>query len=541
MAAYGVSGSGGRVLDPACGAGALIAAALDRGACACVGVDLDADAVTVAREAVGQGARIVHGDFIETEPGDLGGSFDAVLANPPYLRHEAISGPRKARLQRRFAAEIGERIGGRLDLLGYFLIHLTRFLAPGGRLAFLSSAAWLTSGYGEVLRRFLARNYRIDQVLESVAEPWFSEARVRGALVLARRDPDPPAGHAVVFRRLERPEVDLAARDGRHVVQRRLASGDSWGPHLRTPPLLRELRGAHPRIWSELGRHARVRFGIKTGADRFFVFRDGADGYGTPWPGPAGALRPFVLSPMELDHLDIDPGHLRRELLVLEPTERDDPAIAGHVAAGEARGLHRRATCAARKGGWFRLAPSPAPPVVWTRTVQYRHLVAANPGGALINNNLLCLWPRDPTTTHALLVALNSAWTHLERQARGRVSNEGKVKTEVGDLPAMAILDPARLGGVRLAPLRGRPIADLATEMDHPARRAFETAVLTALGIGAREAAAWVDRLARAVRHIQDNERRWERLYRDRRNRRPGNNATGAGCFPPSSPDGEHT
>ncbi len=540
MAAYGVAGTGGRVLDPACGAGALVAAALDRGAGPCVGVDLDPDAVAVARGALGERSRIVHGDFLDTEPADLGGRFDAVLANPPYLRHEAISGERKARLQRRFADEIGERIGGRLDLLGYFLLHLTRFLRPGGRLAFLSSAAWLTSGYGAVLRRFLARNYRVDQVLESVAEPWFSEARVRGALVLARRDAAVPSDHAVVFRRLERPEVDLATRGGQAVDQRQLDTGDSWGPHLRTPPLLRALREAHPEIWSPLGRRARVRFGIKTGADRFFVFRDGVDGDGRPWSGPPDALKPFVLSPMELDRLDIRPDGLGRRLLVLEPADRADPRVAAHIAAGEAAGLHRRATCAARKGDWACLAPPPPPPVVWTRTVQYRHLVAANPCGALINNNLLCLWPREPTTTRALLVSLNSAWTHLERQARGRVSNEGKVKTEVGDLPDMAVLDPARLAKVSLEPLRGRPIVDLATEMDHPSRREFEGAVLTALGLGAGESRAWVERLARAIQGLDAAERRWERLFRDRRNRRPGKNATGSGCSPANEPDGEH-
>jgi SAM-dependent methyltransferase len=539
MAAYGMPRPGGRVLDPACGAGALVAAAFDLGAGPCVGVDLDLDAVAVARGALGERARIVHGDFLDTEPEDLGGRFDAVLANPPYLRHEAISGPRKARLQRRFADEIGERIGGRLDLLGYFLIHLTRFLRPGGRLAFLSSAAWLTSGYGAVLRRFLARNYRIDQVLESVAEPWFSEARVRGALVLARREAPVPAGHAVVFRRLERPEVDLTTHDGQAVEQQRLDTGDSWGPHLRTPALLRELREARPRIWSPLGCHARVRFGIKTGADRFFVFRDGVDGHGRPWSGPPDALKPFVLSPMELDRLDIDPDRLRRRLLVLEPADRTDPAVAEHVAAGEERGLHRRPTCAARKGAWCCLVPPPPPPVVWTRTVQYRHLVAANPGGALINNNLLCLWPREPTTTRALLVSLNSAWTHLERQACGRVSNEGKVKTEVGDLPDMAVLDPARLAGVSLDPLRGRPLVDLATEMDHPSRREFEEAVLTALGSSASESRDWVERLAHAVQGLDAAERRWERLYRARRNRRPGKNVTGPGCSPANEPDGE--
>ena len=525
MAAYAAADPGCRVLDPACGAGALLEAALAGGAGACVGVDLDDDAAAAARLGLGDRARVVCADFLDLQPEDLGAPFDAVVANPPYLRQEAIPGPRKALMRRRFAEELGEPVGGRLDLLGYFLLHLTGFLRPGGTLAFLSSAAWLTSGYGRVLRRFLAREYCIDEVTESVVEPWFHEARVRAVLVLARRRRRPPAGHEVIFQRLEVPIREAVASEGRPVAQTHLTDGRSWGPHLRTPTLLAQLRDALPDVWVDLGDRARARFGLKSGADRFFVLRDGVDGHGRPWSGRPDALRPFLLSPMELDGLEVDPSSLTRRLLVLRPDDVHDPTVAAHVAAGEALGFHRRPTCAgrgeARGANWFALRPAAPPPVVWTRTVQYRHLVAANPHGVLLNNNLVCLWPREPTGVHALLVSLNSAWTHLERLARGRVSNEGKVKTEVGDLATMRVLDPARLADVPLELLQGRPIVELSREMDHPDRRRFEALVLQALGAGPDEAVRWVARLAEVVQRAEALERGWERRYRKGRNKPP--------------------
>ncbi len=533
MAAYAVAEPGSRILDPACGAGALLRAALARGAGACVGVDLDDDAAAAARHELGEGARVLQADFLDLQPEDLGGPFDAVVANPPYLRQEAIPGPRKARMRRRFEDALGERVGGRLDLLGYFLLHLTSFLRPGGTLAFLSSAAWLTTGYGRVLRRFLAREYRIDEVTESAVEPWFHEARVRGVLVLARRQRQPPAGHRVIFRRLGVPIGETGAGDRRPVDQAHLLDGGSWGPHLRTPAVLASLRGALPGAWTELGDRARARFGLKSGADRFFVVRDGVDGHGRPWSGPSRALRPFLLSPMELGGLEVDPASLTRRLIVLRPDDVEDPRVAAHVAAGEALGIHRRPTCAARGAAWYALRPAEPPPIVWTRTVQYRHLVAANPHGALINNNLICLWPRDPAGVQALLVSLNSAWTHLERRARGRVSNEGKVKTEVGDLASMRVLDPAHLGVVPLELLEGRPIVELSREMDHPGRRRFERLVLQACGMPRDEADGWVERLADAVKEAEALERGWERRFRRGRNK-----ALRAGCSPPSNDDG---
>jgi len=159
--------------------------------------------------------------------------------------------------------------------------------------------------------------------------------------------------------------------------------------------------------------------------------------------------------------------------------------------------------------------------VLWTRTVQYRHLVAANPEGALVNNNLIALQPREGIELAGLLASLNSGWTFLERYAHGRVSNEGKVKTEVGDLPTLRVPDPRRLAGVGLDPIEGRPIGRLDRELERPDRRAFEGNVLTALGLPAADAEAWLERLAAAVHAISAQERRWEAAYRRGKGRPP--------------------
>jgi len=227
---------------------------------------------------------------------------------------------------------------------------------------------------------------------------------------------------------------------------------------------------------------------------------------------------------MEIDGLEVVGRRLGRRVLVLDPETERDPAVARHLRWAERppRSLHERPTCRARNrrdggGRWCRLEPGPPPPLIWARTEQYRHVVAANPEGVLVNNNLIGLWPLGPATTHGLLVSLNSAWTFLLRRAHGRVSNEGKVKTEVGDLERFAVLDPLRLGGVSLEPLRGRRIGPLHIELQRPERIAFERAVLVGLGLADRDAAVWVERLTADVTRIIELEITWERRFRQRK------------------------
>ncbi len=522
MARYALPRAGARVLDPACGGGALLAAARARAAATLVGVDADGEAIDHCRGAFGDPVRLVEQDFLALEPADLGAPFDALLANPPYLRQERIPPERKAALKDRFRDHLTVPGAGRLDLLGYFLLHLSRFLRPGGRLAFLSSAAWLTSGYGRAIRMFLAREYRVDHVVESVAEPWFSEARTRPVLVLASRGPTP--SHRAAFTRLERPLDGGSIGPGRFVPTARLADGAPWGSHLRTPPVLDEFERALGAALVPMTDRVQARFGVKTGADRLFVLHRGRDGWGRPWPGRAAALRPWLHSPMELRRLEVRADDLERCVLLLRPQDAEDPVVAAHLQEPDGGRTAERPTCAARERAdgssrWFCLSPGEPPPVVWTRTVQYRHLVAANPDGVVVNNNLVCLWPRPPASLHGLLVALNSGWTFLQRYAHGRVSNEGKIKTEVGDLARLLIPDPVRLDRVRLDRLRGREIRAIDEEIDHPQRRIFEAEVLRSLGVPSDDAAQLVDALAATIHHQVALERAWERRYRAGRRR----------------------
>ncbi|MGH3978875.1 MAG: methyltransferase domain-containing protein [Pseudonocardiaceae bacterium] len=106
-------GPRGRVLDPCCGSGTILAEVFSAGWEA-VGSDLDPEAVAIARQNV-PGAVVDQGDVLELPHADA--IFDAVVSNLPFGRQFRIEEP--ARWLRRALAEMARvtRPGGRVVVL----------------------------------------------------------------------------------------------------------------------------------------------------------------------------------------------------------------------------------------------------------------------------------------------------------------------------------------------------------------------------------------------------------------------------------------
>jgi len=117
----GASFEGRTVLDPSCGAGALLAAAaraLGPVNARLVGRDIDAASLSLARERLGSRADVQLGDALAGgPPGDL------VLTNPPYGRDPAAED---------------------LDRFVTFWRAALQRVAPGGVLAVLAPRSWRT-------------------------------------------------------------------------------------------------------------------------------------------------------------------------------------------------------------------------------------------------------------------------------------------------------------------------------------------------------------------------------------------------------------
>jgi hypothetical protein len=117
--------------------------------------------------------------------------LDAVVGNPPYVRQEKVPRKDKVRFGRICSdAWRGLRLSGRSDLHCYFWPAAARLLKSDGYFGFLTSSSWLDVEYGFALQGWILRHFRLLTVMESAAEPWFEDARVKTCVTILQRCED---------------------------------------------------------------------------------------------------------------------------------------------------------------------------------------------------------------------------------------------------------------------------------------------------------------------------------------------------------------
>ena len=139
-------------------------------------------------------------------------ALDAVVGNPPYVRQEKVEKKDKARFGQICSdAWPGLRLSGRSDLHCYFWPAAARLLKEGGYFGFLTSSSWMDVEYGFALQGWMLRHFRILAVMESAAEPWFEDARVKTCVAILQRCDDEAARMAnrVRFVRFARKLADI--------------------------------------------------------------------------------------------------------------------------------------------------------------------------------------------------------------------------------------------------------------------------------------------------------------------------------------------
>jgi hypothetical protein len=248
-------------------------------------------------------------------------------------------------------------------------------------------------------------------------------------------------------------------------------------------------RREEPRSLSEV---CDVRFGMKTGANAFFHLRPlGGGRYRSAAVGEvsleAGDVAPLLASLRDAAAPEVG----RPSRVLFRP---DDPSAAAlaYLEEGRARGIDRRATCAARRT-WWRVAPGRgAAPVLYPAKVGTRAFAFHNREGLLEDKKWHAIFPRE-VEAWLLAVVLSSSPIRLavERGARQLTGAQAIADIDCGVLAAVPFPDPARLARVdgELRALHGALARDpVTTDLDamlaRPAQRALDLAVGAALGLG---------------------------------------------------------
>lgn len=252
MLSFGIPDGQGRVLDPACGGGTFLVRAYVRKRIhdpekshedvlkELYGIDVSAFAASLATVNLAvqnldfedNYPLIAAKSFFQVDPhqafmavppprrvalnGEAGLPVSvepvrAAIFNPPYVRAHELGEERRQEVARVLepghrSVAVPSRLHGLSNYHVYFWLHAAQFLEARGRLVLITAGEWLDSDYGALLQQWLLDHFVIECCIESLAEPWFSEARVGTVVTVARQcdDEDERAGNVVRFVLLRR-------------------------------------------------------------------------------------------------------------------------------------------------------------------------------------------------------------------------------------------------------------------------------------------------------------------------------------------------
>jgi len=419
-----------RVLDPSCGAGAILVGALAFVSPEALhGVDIDPAAVWIARITLAIEsktldpssldrwcARVRVGDALAPETFAAEAPFDAVIGNPPWVSYAGRSAEPVSDEQRKRWKKSFRSYAGFPTAQGMFVERSASLLKPGGRLALLVPTPMADlAGYGAT-REALARVALVDDPLEELGFDQF-ESVVQPTMILA----------ATATERCDRASN----------APWRLAGGDDKGRLSLLPSLIERLR-ALPRFsrdtfgeggFQSAGSIARTHIGAPSDDPRFTVpLREGSD------------VIAFACSPPSIA-LDPDPA-----------------ALAAARCKLRSMDFYQRVTVLIRQTARFPIA-------------------ARHESAHAFRNSLLAGFSEDPLVLCALLNSSLLRAAHLDAQRDGRQAVFPQLKVaHLRALPAPpegASLDALRLAATRAERAQRRKLDEIRAYGPAP-RTAFE-------------------------------------------------------------------
>ena len=300
-----------KVLDPACGDGALLMAMSDilqrnNRNFELHGFDSNNEFLSVAKENLlfNNGitdANLTLANFLETidlkkrqfslfetEENSVNEFADLIIANPPYVRTQILGTEQAQLLAKKFGLK------GRVDLYYPFLIAMTHALKENGIIGVITSNRYLSTKSGESVRNFLTENYEILEVID-LGDTKLFDAAVLPAIFIGRKKNKPQNDSSrfyKIYEELNGHKGDLIPvqsvfealdfKDNGYFLVRGKSFKKSSGvlKYGKTKESTWTMLSNDEALWvskvennskSIIKDHFKVRVGIKTTADKIFI------------------------------------------------------------------------------------------------------------------------------------------------------------------------------------------------------------------------------------------------------------------------------
>lgn len=453
MVEYALGGGADHVFDPAVGAGEFFRAtkrfSIQYGrAVALLGTELDSDTLLIARQAGLGEEDLIHVDIRDFVLDPPNKSFDAIVANPPYIRHHRLPIEYKAMLKAFSHETLAKSLDGRAGIHVYFLIRALLLLSRNGRLAFIMPADTCEGVFAGQLWRWITANYCLEAIIAFTpdASP-FPNVDTNPLVFMIRNTK--PEQHLLWAKCLIAGSSDLKewvssrfrtfSKQTFSVTERQLSEALSTG--LSRTPLQHESNAA------TLGDFADVMRGIATGAnDFFFLTREKASSLGIP--------EDFLLRAVGRTR-DVKGDEVTSQgIYELEkkgrPTRLFSPgakninyypvSVRKYLELGQELGLPQRALIATRRP-WYKMETRETPPILFAYLGRRSARFVRNYAGVVPLTGFLCVFPKikDPDYVDKLWLALRHPMTIRNLPLVGKSYGSGAIKVEPRALEKLPI------------------------------------------------------------------------------------------------------
>lgn len=445
------------LLDPACGTGVFERNVFKHtdGHITVTAYDIDKKMIDICeRIAPAMGTlkmELLQQDYLSTE---WSSKYDAILCNPPYLKHHHIKD--KYKYISTFREKLSRVFGLNTNIYSLFLIKSLSQLAEGGRMAFITPSEFLNANYGVEVKRHLinSKKWRYLIVFDFKMSV-FNGATTTACITLFENT---SSSDQFTFIKVKN---EKGIEEAKTLIDKEVAD-DFVSPSIEV--FSRSFEDLKPEIkWKQyfekqhqssllvpFSKYAKVMRGIATGANDYFTFNE-------------KDLEKFKIDKKYLVSCLTKANHVPQNIFAKEDFEKlvsqnkktyllyvngkgVDGRLRNYLDIGESKGIHKKYLTSHRNPWWLTEERKPAPILV---------IVFGRKGLRFVRNetearNLTCFHSIYPTAQGKKFINVLMAFliTDIAQKILGAEKREygnGLEKFEPNDINKGLIIDFEKL------------------------------------------------------------------------------------------------
>ena len=386
------------------------------------------------------------------------GGFDIVIQNPPFIRQESLKNLKES-LQEDFSC-----YNAKADISTYFYELANKLLKKEGVASILATNSWLDVDYGKSLQSFLLENVHIKEIVEFSGNrlfeasirtviTWFikketSDEDITKFVILEAKNGSIPKVRREIMKSRKELFMSLQTRN------KKIVSGKWGGKYFRAPDIYWKIIDASKGKLIPLREVADIRFGIKSGVDKFFFVKFLSEENGiTSFVDGDGDIHKiesrFTQSLLLRSSTDLKKPILSVKDIpwrLISFTEGMDlPSLAKkYVCFGEQKKYHLIKSVQSRQS-WY-CCPNQEPTNIAVSKrydIRFRTVILPESNDVKIGQAIYPIYPLKKEYTKAIQFSLFSTFNYLSREICGRANfGEGVMELSTEEIGDLLVLSP---------------------------------------------------------------------------------------------------